>query len=290
MMNLLFFSRENAFLSTIIGWMIASALGAETVFIAIQKYQIGHWCPVCLSIATSLVIAAIAYSFDYIKNLLLACSNYNRGEIMKSIKSGLKCIPFYILGLLLAFVGISKVDSAHAAVAEIKDQIVLGTKGSTIEIYFISDWYCPSCKKVESIIEKILPKVQSKVAFYFIDYPIHAKSQNFSPYNLSFLVNNKRNYFQARALLFELTETTDSPTDNDVEKAAHKANLTYQELPYLKVKSGLEYFDKVANKYDLSATPTLVAVNAKTQKFQKLEGTGEITEAKIMKAIEELSK
>src|SRR4051794_38778996 len=48
-----FLSRRYQFMSRLVGWLIASALGAELMFIIIQKYTIGHWCPVCLGIAAS---------------------------------------------------------------------------------------------------------------------------------------------------------------------------------------------------------------------------------------------
>lgn len=270
--------------------MLAMGLGAESLFIYIQKYQIGHWCPVCLSIVASLLIGAIAYSSKYLYKVFLVLFNRNQGELMKLFKTTLTSLSFAFIGLLSAFIGVSKINPAHAALAEIKEQIVLGQKNSPIEIFFISDWYCPSCKSVEPLIETLLPKIQSKVAFYFIDYAVHTKSQNFMPYNLSFLINNKREYFKARSILYAITENNDSPTESDIEKAAKAANMTYHELPFLSVKSGLEYFEKIATKYDLTATPTMIIVNAKTNKNQKLEGSNEITEAKIFKAIYDLSK
>jgi protein-disulfide isomerase len=276
-------------LSTLVGWMIAAALGSELMFIAIQKYQIGHWCPVCLSIAASVAVAALVLVTGYLSRLKATIQHHNRGEVMKQIKQSFSYLSFVIVGFLMAFVGVSKVDTVEAAINDIKERIVFGEKNSPVEVYFVSDWFCPSCKKIEIEMEKIYPKIKNKVAFYFIDFPIHKKSLNFSPYNLAFLVNDKPNYFKARQMLLALTEETQSPKDKDIEKAAKKNGLTFKELSYLDIKTGLEYFDKIVDKYDLHATPTIIITNPKRNSVVKLEGRDEISEEKILNAIEKMT-
>jgi protein-disulfide isomerase len=194
-----------------------------------------------------------------------------------------------MMGFLIAFIGISKPDSAEAAVNDIRERMAFGTKNHPVEVYFVSDWHCPSCKKIEPIIEKIYPDIKSKVTFYFIDYAIHKKSLNFSPYNLSFLINNKSQYFKARQMLLDLADKTESPTDEQVEKAAAKQRLTFKELSFLDIKTGLEYFEKIVSKYNLHATPTVIITNPRRNSVVKLEGRDEISEEKILNAIEKLS-
>jgi thiol-disulfide isomerase/thioredoxin len=285
-----FFSYERPFLSQLVGWGLASALGAELLFIGIQKYEIGQWCPVCLSIALVLIIAALAYGVDYFKTLSSKMRTNDRGEIMKTIKRGLLPIPFFILGFALAFLGASKVDAADARAQEMKSRLAFGQKNSPVEVYIVTDWFCPSCKKLEGELETLIPKLESRSTYYFIDYPIHSKSNNFSPYNLSFLINDKPNYFAARKALLELTEQNDSPKDADIEKVAQKAHVKFKELTYLDVKSGMDFFDSIVQKYDLNATPTIIITNPKTNKAVKLEGRDEISEEKILKAIQMLNK
>lgn len=278
------------FLSTLVSWMLASALGAEVVFIAIQKYQIGQWCPVCLSIAFSLLIAGITFITSYIHTFCSALQNHNQGQIMRSIKTGLTSISFFMIGLIVAFFGVAKPDLAHAAATAMKDRLALGDKTSPVEIYVITDWFCPSCHKTDPYIEELYPNLQSKAKIYFIDFPIHRETLNFSPYHLAFLINNKDQYFQARHLLVNIAKKTKSPTDEDINREAQKLNLTFKELPYLDVKTGLEFFDKVTDQYDISATPTVVITNPKTNKTVKLEGSKDITEKKILNAIETTNK
>lgn len=282
-------SKRYAFLSRLVGWMVASALGAEAMFIIIQKYEIGHWCPVCLSIAASVAIAALILFMRYLKNFKETLQSHNRGDIMRTLKKGLTSFSFVLFGFLMAFIGVDKHNYAEAAVDDIKEQIAFGNKKSPIEFYFITDWYCPSCKKVEPIIEKIYPRIKSEVRFYFIDYPIHRKSLNYTPYNLAFMINDKTHYFQARHALSVLSDSTESPTDKDVKKFAKKDRLNFKELSFLEIRAGIDYFDTIVEKFDIRATPTVIITNVKNKKVVKLEGRDEIRdEEKLLEAIKQV--
>lgn len=274
-------------LKTCVGWLIASALGAEMMFIAVQKYQIGHWCPVCLSIAACVVFAALVFLVGYAKNFI---QQHQRGSIMQKIKQAFTSLSFFIVGFLMAFIGVSNPNSAEAVSKEMQEKIAFGLRESPVEIYFVTDWFCPSCKKIEPFIEKLYPKLREKGTFYFIDYPIHKKSMNFSPYNMAFLLNNKDQYFKARKLLMDLSSTNDSPKDEDIAKAATAVGIQYKEIPYLDVKAGMDYFDSIVQKYNLNSTPTLILTNPTHHKMIKLEGLEEIKEDKIWDALDKVSK
>lgn len=282
-------SRQSNKYSLLVAWMIASGLGAEIMLIAIQKYQIGHWCPVCLSIALSLSIAALGIFGNKLYSL---SQQKNRGQMMMNHfkKAMATSTSFFFIGFLLTFVGVAKPNPAQAAAEKMRERLEFGNKTSPIEVFFVTDWFCPSCKKVEPLIEKIYPKIQARVGFFFIDFPIHTKSENYSPYNLAFLLNNKSQYFAARDILMKMTNEIESPTDEDIEKAAKKAGIKFKEITYLEVKSGMTVFDEVIDKYKLDSTPTIIVLNTKTNKFTKLEGNDEISEEKIMKAIDGLEK
>lgn len=192
--------------------------------------------------------------------------------------------------LLWAFLLLFNVSTLFAADESIKDKIVMGNKDSAIEVYFISDWFCPSCKKAEPKIKSIYPKIQSKVAFYFIDYPINRKSINYSPYNLAFLINSKPQYLTVRCALLDLVNSTETPTDENMEKIAEKSKAHFTELSYVEANLGIDYFDEVVKKYKLHSTPILIITNKNTDKMVKLEGSRNITEKKVLKAISEVSK
>ncbi|MFI5344353.1 MAG: thioredoxin domain-containing protein [Chlamydiales bacterium] len=285
-----FLSRRYHFLSTLLGWMVAAAIGSEIMFIGVQKYDIGHWCPVCLSIAVSVGIAGLVMPANYYKTLFLTLQSNHRGQIMGTIKKGLASLSFVLVGFLMAFMGVSKPDLAQAAMNDIKDRIAFGSKESHVEVYFVSDWFCPSCKKIEPLIEQLFPKIQSQVAFYFIDYPIHKKSFNFVPYNLSFLMYDKHQYFKARQALMRLAEENDSPTDEDIIKLAQANQIPFKELSFVDVKSGMEWFDQIVDKYHLNATPVMIITYPGHNKMIKLEGRDEITEEAVLKAIDTVKK
>jgi thiol-disulfide isomerase/thioredoxin len=275
-------------LGTLTAWSIAASLGAELMFIAVQYYQIGNWCPLCLSIAAAIALAGSVYLIGYIQNFKNAMNSNNRGEIMNKIKQGLSSLSMIFLGFFLAFIGISKINPAEAAAAEMKQKLAFGKINSPIEVYFISDWYCTACHKVEPIFEKIYPELRTEATVFFIDYAIHKKSTNFIPYNIAFMINNKSQYFKARHALQELAEKTDAPTDKDVVAELKKYNIQYKEVPYLEVKTGMDFFDKVVEKFNLNSTPVVVVTNTKTNKVVTLDGAPGITEEKIKEAIQEV--
>lgn len=283
------FSQKYSLLSEMVSLAIAASVGSEIMFIIIQKWQIGHWCPVCLSIAACVAVAACTLLIGYCSNVSFAIQHHNKGQTMKKIKQGLLTVSCSCIGFLVALFGITKVDPIQAEINDIKNHLAYGTQEKPVEVYFVTDWFCPSCKKVEPFMEKLYPKIKSNVTFYFIDYPIHKKSLNFSPYNLAFLINNKTEYFKARDMLMQLTEKTEDPKDEDIEKAAKKEGLSFHELPYIDVKAGMEYFDKIVTQYNLNSTPTVIITNPSRKSVVKLEGRDEISEEKILNAIKQMT-
>lgn len=285
-----FLSRHYSFLSQVVGGLIALALGAEIVFMAVQHYQIRHWCPVCVSIAGLVVLATFLLMIGYFKNVKSAIQNHNRGDIMQHIIKGLNFLLFVLGGFLIAFVGVGKFNAVEAAVIDIKERMVFGNKKSPIEIYFVTDWFCPACKKAEADIETLYPEIKNQVAFYFIDYPIHKKSLNFTPYNLAFMINNKPQYFKARRVLIRLANKTETPTAENVEKAAKKKGIAFKELPFIDVKTGIEFFEEIVDKYQLRSTPSVVITNPKKNQVIKFEGRDQISNKKILEGIERIEK
>ena len=209
---------------------------------------------------------------------------------MQKIKQGVSSLGFVIIGFLMALIGVSNPNSAEALAENMKERLAFGLRNSHIEIYFVTDWYCPSCQKVEPLIEKMYPKMRARATVYFIDYPIHKKSMNYTPYNIAFLINNKSQYFKGRQMLSEMTEQTETPKDEEVARAAQKKGIVFIELPFIDIKNGMDFFDKIAEEYKLSATPVLIFKNLDNKKVIKLEGRDEITEEKINEALEKIEK
>jgi len=273
-----------------IGWCLCATLGAEVVFIYLQKYKIGSWCPVCLSIAACLAVAAFPYLYSYFKVFKKSLEHPERGQIMHNIYRGLTGLGFFIIGFLIAFVGVVKENRLQAAENNIKDTIAFGNNASQIEVYIFTDWACPACRALEPNLEKIVPKVMSKARVTFVDDPIHPETLNYTPYNVSFMIHNKSNYFTLRRGLSELSKNTKEPSDQQITAIATKAGQQYKQLNYADVALANKYFTHLVSTLNVDGTPTVVVVNKNTQQGKKFSGSKKITEENILKAIQTLSK
>lgn len=276
-------SLDRPALSTYVGWMAAGALGAEIVFIGIQKFVIGGWCPICLSIAAMVAIIVLAYSVASIKR-------FKKDLLMKHFTKSLTPIALLIVGFFVAFVGVAKpVDAADNATA-IVSRLEMGNKNSDIKVYFITDWFCPACKKTEPEVANIFSAIQGKVGFFFVDLAVHANTANYTPYNIAFMVNDQAKYLAIRHELDALSYEQDSPTDEQMEAIAKKLHVPFHEMSFREIKTAMKFYDQIADKYNVDKTPTMVIENAKTSKKAILNGTAEITLPNVQKTIESLAK
>ena len=285
-----FGSLIKSYLSYFAGLMLAGALGAEMIFIYAQKVLIGHWCPICLSIAATIGVASLAYFLGYVRNLKSSVNESRRSEIMLNLRKGLTTTAAIVIGFIIAFFGLGKIDELKAGENSIKDSIAFGNKKNNIDVYFFSDWECPACRQVEPKLKELIPLITNKARLTFVDFTIHQASLNFTPYNLSFMIHNKSKYLDLRDGLTKLSVETETPTDEQVEEIAKKFDVHYKQLNYSDVALGLKYFKTLGREFDIDSTPTLVLVNEKTKKGKKLYGVAEITAENITQAIKKLDE
>lgn len=282
-------SRKIPHLSSFVALSLSGALGAEIMFTYAQKNIIGHWCPVCLGIATSVALAFSFIAYQYLDEMWNNLKNRQGGEVMKGLIKGLFCVCVAMLGFVFSLAGFAKFNQLQAAENNIKESIAFGNLKSHVEVYVFTDWECPSCRKIEPELEKASPEIMKKAALMYVDLPVHPESMNFTPYNLAFMINNKKNYFEIRNILTDLSIKTDSPTDEQVESALSKIGVKYKQLNYSDVAVGIKFFKHVAKQFNVDRTPTVVIVNKDKKKGKKLIGGSEITEENILKAIDSLS-
>src|ERR1700738_2273075 len=95
-----------------------------------------------------------------------------------------------LLGLCALFLILTHANKGFSATID-QDAVYFGKKSSPVEVYVFSDWFCPACRRVESIIEQKAPEIAKNARLFFIDIPIHDESINYLPYNLSFMVKEK---------------------------------------------------------------------------------------------------
>ena len=283
-------SRWYPILVNVTAWMLCACLGAELMFLYVQKYMIGSWCPVCLLIAASILCAATAYLYEFCNHCKQSFQREDRGQIMLNFYKGLSAIILFAAGFIIAFSGIGKFNALHAAEDSIKDKVYFGNPNSPVEVYIFTDWACPACHSLEKSFEAMAPNIMKRAKLVFVDDPVHPETLNFAPYNLSFMINNKQQYLALRSALTALSEETKSPTEEQVQALANKLGATYTQLNYADVALGSKYFNHLVDKLEVEGTPTVVIVSKSQKKGKKLAGTGEISEENILKAINALNK
>ncbi len=261
-------------------WYVAlllfSSAGAELRFIWIQKYEIGQWCPVCLVIASMVFAACTFLVWETFLNI-----NQNGENMLKSkLKFLLTISAFMIIGAGTAMVGV-KAEAAEM-------NLYLGKQNTSTTVYFVSDWYCPACIKMEPEIEKIYPSISKNVRVRFVDFPIHKETISYTPYNLSFLLHEKGKYMQLRKALSSVAKRTTKPTDADVQAAIAPLGVKLRPLDQFEVLEGMQSDLMVYKGHGVKATPSVVVNNSKTKKMKILVGK-QISEKAIKAAIAEIS-
>jgi len=255
--------------------LFMGALGGEAMLIYIQKVEMGHWCPVCLSIAATIMVGAGALLYQEFSH---------KGISM--FQKALTLVTVFALGLFSTFLGISKMTPLEAVEQGIIEKIKMGNPQSTVDVYIFTDWACPACDHLEPTFEALVPKILPHARVTYVDFVVHPETLNFAPYNLSFMVANQKQYLAIRKALKALAKTNKKPQDAQIEAAVAPLGIKLQELPFSDVTASQNYFEELGKKYHVDSTPTIVITNQKKDKARTLVGNSEITEENILEAID----
>jgi hypothetical protein len=261
-----------------IAWLCQSMLlfcaaGAEMHFIWLQKYVIGTWCPICLSIAAAVYLGCGMLLLEMVRSETMR-TNATRFTLM---------VMALVVGAVIATFGVVKESQAAL-------DFFLGKAKSPVTVYFISDWFCPVCQKVEPRIEQIYAQVAQEARVAFIDYPIHAETNNFTPYNLQFLAYEKEKYPKLRGALAALALKTKTPTPEQVQAAVTPFGVTLRPMNYADILFGLQANLTTYRGFGIKGTPSVVVTHAKTKKQKILIGDKQIQLQAIESALAEVSK
>lgn len=183
------------------------------------------------------------------------------------------------LGSIVAIAGVKKEAEAAGL------NSYLGKVDSQTTVYFISDWFCPGCRRLEPKIEKIYPVLARQTRIAFVDYPIHPETSNYTPYNLQFLMYEKDKYIQLRHALSELSMKVKAPSNEQVQAAVAPYGVRLRQLNFMDVMTGVKLNESIYRGFGVNATPTVVVANEKTKKRKLLVGDNEITRQAINAAI-----
>jgi len=268
--------------------LLFGALGAEIVFIWIQKFEIGKWCPLCVGIALAVAAACALVTPVLFSGVTVQLPSGERKLEMKPFagKTALILLAF-LAGIGTSALGLKKTD-AYASVLS-PQSIAFGPADSNAEVYIVTDWFCPSCRIAEPEIMKGAQLAMKRAKVVFVDYPIHRETLNYIPYNLSFMVREKGKYFRIREALDALSRKTKEPTPEDVQAAVSPLGVKYVPLNYVDVLTGTQYYISLMQKYKVSGTPTVIVTDSGTGKTKTLSGSTEITSDNILKALDEVS-
>lgn len=290
--TLYFFSNRSVFLSVATAILMSMGIGAELFFIYVQKFLIGHWCPVCLSIAGVLGFASLLFLPAFISqtNINLFDNNSPKGLHMNRLLRTSATFLGIIAGFTFAFAGLGKENELQAEENQIKAEIAFGNPHSPIDVYVFTDWICPACESLEPTFERMTSGIVNKARITFVDDPVHEATLNYTPYNLSFMIHNRPQYFSLRKAMHTLANDKKEPTEQDIAAMASQYGVQVRELPYGAVTMGTKYFDELIKKFNIEGTPTIIVYNRDTKQSKKLEGRPQISQEKVIQAIDALSK
>ncbi len=274
LLPLLALRRRQAWCGWLVPLLLFAAAGAEARFIWIQKYEIGQWCPICLCLAAAVFLACLGSLWERLHTLSA------KGESMKStLVTLLLASFFFVIGLGAATVGVNK--QADAA----EPDLFLGRRSSPTTVYFVSDWFCPACRKAEPTLERIYPELSRSVRIGFVDFPIHRETTNFTPYNMQFLINEKAKYMSLRRALSELSLKTRTPSEAEVAAAIAPLGVRLRPINYADTLNGMQWNQKIYNGFNVHSTPTVVVTNGTTSRTKLLVGGNRISLPAIRAAI-----
>lgn len=259
---------------------IAVAWGAEFTFLYVQHSIIQGWCPMCLAVALCVFVAGVALAAGYHYDRK-GKPGSGRGVTMRYLSRGFMLAALMAAGSYVSYIGLGNPTASHAETLP----LALGKTDADVEVYVITDWFCPACRKVEPEMERAFPNIMRRAKVTFVDLPIHAESMNFIPYNLSFLVREKEKYIEIRKELFRLAQRTKEPTPEDVQKAVAPLGVTYRPLNYADVNAGLQYFQSVVKTFGVNSTPTMVVIDRKRGNTKILHGINELSYPNILMAV-----
>lgn len=284
------FSAQWPWLLPLVKTMVAASIGAELRFVHVQKNVIGHWCPLCLTIAATLALIGLIFFVQYAASFQSIANDLERRDnIMKKILAGLTSVAAGILGFAIAIFGVAKPERSFAEANTRGESPIFGKTDSNIEVYLFTDWFCPACSKTEPELAKQFPAIMKKARLLFVDVPIHEDSENFLPYNISFMLKNKKQYLELRKALQKLAETNHAPTERDIEAMATSVGAAYKPLAYSEISQGKGYFEKMVEKFNVDSTPTVVITNTKTNKAKLFAGYNQISKANFSKEIDKMN-
>jgi uncharacterized membrane protein len=268
--------------------LLSGALGSEFVLVWMQKFVIGKWCPLCLGVALSVGTACVLIALERLPGVAIRIRGGERNLEMKRLAGKTALILFaFLAGMGMTAMGLKNPD-AIAAGLPVKS-LAFGDMESRVEVYIVTDWFCPACRVAEPEILKGARIAMRQAKVFFVAYPIHPETFNYIPFDLSFIVREKEKYLRIREAIGTLARKTKEPTPEDVQAAVSPLGVKYVPLNYVDVMAGMQYFNNLVKKFKVPGTPSVVVLDTRTGRTKTLSGSSDITSDSILKTVAEVS-
>ncbi|QEM68737.1 hypothetical protein FO488_11615 [Geobacter sp. FeAm09] len=279
-------ARKPAWWRRIFTAMVTMGMGAEIWFVGIQVFQIKRICIFCAVVAGIVAIVALLWGALQWRPLMETIRGGSRMNMVGRLMArGALVLTALGAGALISFAGLRPGTTAGEVVNP-----YIGNQMSPVEVIFITDWYCPSCLKAEPAMTDIVTKLSGKAKFTFIELNIHENSYNYVPANLSFLINEKRDYLKLRRALHTLAAKTPTPSEEELRNLARQCGVTYKPLPLSVVIKGLQFAAGIVSSAGINSTPTVLVVNRKSGANTVLQGDKAITLDAVGKAVDAVAR
>lgn len=162
----------------------------------------------------------------------------------------------------------------------------IGNPDSNVDVFIVTNWFCGHCQALEPSLQKFLPKILEKSQVTFVDLAFEgSENESLAKINLAFLINNKQDYLKIRPILEKIARSDATPEIIAAELKKNQIDVTpLDDATFTQLEDN---FKKLLPKMEVSATPTIVVINRKTQEKKKLTGE-QITEQKVMETINKI--
>lgn len=267
--------------------LASAAAGAEMYFLFIQQTEIGHFCPICMIIAAAVMLLCLPRCSTLIADI---CEG-----IRISYRHLAQTLLLVFFGFLIARAGtgfpppvIPETTAVRQPSVTLGDlDIWSGNRNSNVEVYIVSDFYCPFCRQIEGKLEKIAAIVAPTARYTYIDLPLHKSTPLLLSYHNSLLLKNKEHYQAGRKALMEATGESSTPGEQEIVAAYRKHGVTHQAGDESLLKEIQGAATLFLYKAGVHATPAIVVFNRQTYQRRVLTGIDEINTANVLTAIKE---
>jgi uncharacterized membrane protein/thiol-disulfide isomerase/thioredoxin len=256
--------------------LLASGIGVEVYLVAYQVTE-EVFCPYCLAFAATIVVAFLlnherprVKEYSMLKRIIAGIGEV---EIPPFVKVRVPLLVFALLG----YIFITLTFSGSTTPAYGAEKPIVPSYGSgKYEMIIFTDYFCPPCQNLESVIDPALHEFLSRggVRVTFVDLPIHKETYLYAKYFL-YAANAARNYkkvLHARKVLFSLAKNRTALNENDLRKALTAQKVIF--TPY-DLKPVYPALNSIITAHKAKSTPTCVIIYSNSD-VRKYSGTDEI--------------